>query len=688
MPENKQRSADPAALAMIHQAGEAAIPVAWDRLEAQEPQCGFGRLGICCRHCVMGPCRIDPFGDGPQVGVCGATADTIVARGLLRGLLGGAAAHSDHGREIVHALALAAEGKSDAYKIRGPTKLRRLAEEYEIALDDRSDRQIAKDLAGFLLGEFGKQEGVLANVARVPEQQRKNWAAVGATPRGVDRDVVTGLHMTHVGVDNDPEHLLMAAVRAALADGWGGSMIATDISDILFGEPRPLRGRANLGVLKEDQVNLVVHGHEPTLSDVIVAAAQDPEILAEAEAQGAKGINLAGICCTANEVLMRHGIPIAGNYLQQELAIMTGTVEVMLVDVQCIFPAVTELQNCFHTKIISTSPKAKFPGATHVEFHEEEAIETAKKILRIAIENYGNRDREKIRIPKDQERLIAGFTTEVVFQILGGRYRPSYRPLNDGIQAGRIRGVAGVVGCNNPKFTHDQYHLAMVKELIRNDVLVVQTGCSAIACGKAGLLAPEAALEHAGEGLQEICRAVGIPPVLHVGSCVDNSRILTACAEMVKEGGIGDSFDKLPVAGAAPEWMSEKAISIGMYVVASGIFTVVNPALPVEGSRYVVDLLTKIFEKHFGATWAFEPDPIKGARLMIDHIDRKRADLGLPPPMYEVPYAPKTVEAAPVAAALPAAATVPAAAAEPVAEPLPEPVAAAAESCRGPRIAD
>ena len=667
MADKKNRSVDPATLAMLDRACEAGIPVAWDRLDSQEPQCGFGRLGICCRHCTMGPCRIDPFGDGPQKGVCGATADTIVARGLLRALLGGAAAHSDHGRDIVHALALAAEGKSDAYRIKGPAKLRRLAEEYGIALDGRGDGEIAKDLAHFLLEEFGRQEGVLANVGRVPEQQRKNWEATGTTPRGVDRDIVTGMHMTHIGVDNDPEHLIMGAVRAALADGWGGSMIATDVSDILFGEPDPARSVANLGVLKKNEVNLIVHGHEPTLSDVIVAASRDPEILAEAKAKGAKGINLAGICCTANEILMRHGIPIAGNFLQQELAILTGVVDVMLVDVQCIFPAVTELQECFHTKVISTSPKAKFPGAEHIEFHEEEAMETAKKIIRLAIENYANRDPAKICIPDQRERLIAGFTTEVVFQFLGGRYRPSYRPLNDGIQTGRLRGAAGVVGCNNPKFTHDKYHLEMVKELIRNDVLVLQTGCSAIACGKAGLLAPEAAEKYAGEGLQEICRAVGIPPVLHVGSCVDNSRILTAVVEMVKEGGIGDSIDKLPVAGAAPEWMSEKAISIGMYVVASGIFTVVNPPLAVQGSPKVQELLTKTFEKYFGATWAFEEDPIKAARMMIDHIDRKRADLGLPPPMFEVPYAPKTADATPTAQAAPAG----------------EAMAAAAGSCPG-----
>jgi len=643
--EVTRRSADAATREMMVLAGEAGIQTVWDRLELQKAQCRFGKQGLCCRNCFMGPCRVNPDGKGAAVGVCGAGVDTIVARNLLRHIAAGTAAHSDHGREIARTLLLAAEGKSEAYKIRGRAKLRALAEEYGIAQDGRSDEMLARELAELLLGEFGKQEEVLINTSRAPEQQRKNWAAADATPRGVDREVVTGLHMTTMGVDNDPEHLILAAARTALADGWGGSMIATDVSDVLFGEPHPLRSRVNLGVLKKDEVNILVHGHEPTLSDVLVAATRDPELVAEAAAVGAKGINLAGICCTANEILMRHGIPVAGNFLQQELAVMTGAVEVMLVDVQCVFPAVTELQKCFHTKIVSTSAKAKFPGAVCIPFHEEAAMETAREIVRVAIENYARRDPEKVNIPDIREPIVAGFTKEVIFNILGGRYRPSFRPLNDGIQTGRLRGVAGVVGCNNPKFPHDECHLALVKELIRNDVLVVQTGCSAIACGKAGLLAPEAAERCAGKGLQEICRAVGIPPVLHVGACVDNSRILTACAEMVKEGGIGDSFDKLPVAGAAPEWMSEKAIAIGMYFVASGIYVVIGQPLPVEGSQFVVDLLTKTLEDHFGATWAFEPDPIRAAHLMIDHIDRKRRDLGLPPPMYEAPYAPKTLEA-------------------------------------------
>jgi carbon-monoxide dehydrogenase catalytic subunit len=644
--KNKKQTVDPASQQMIDVAAERKIDTPWDRLEAQEPQCGFGKMGICCKNCFMGPCRIDPFGDGAKVGICGADADTIVARNLLRHIATGTSAHSDHGRSIVQALLLASTGKSDAYKIRGPKRLRQLAEEYGIETKDRSDQDIAKVLGELLLAEFGKQEGFLRNIARVPEQQRKNWEANDAMPRGVDREVVTGLHMTHVGGDNEPEHLLMGCVRTALADGYGGSMIATDVSDILFGEPQPLRSRVNLGVLQEDQVNIVVHGHEPTLSDVVVAAASDPELLELAAKKGAKGINLAGICCTANEILMRHGVPIAGNFLQQELAVMTGVVDVMLVDIQCVFPALTELQKTYHTKVVATSPKAKFPGATYIEFHEDNAMTTAKEIVKVAIENYDKRDPSAVSVPTQQEPLVAGFTNDVVSQMLGGRYRPSYRPLNDAIMTGRLRGVAGVVGCNNPKLPHDAEHLEMVKELLRNDVLVVQTGCSAIACGKGGLLAPEASREFAGKGIQEICDAVGIPPVLHLGSCVDNTRILTACAEMVKEGGIGDSFDKLPVAGAAPEWMSEKAIAIGMYFVASGINVVIGQSLPVEGSPWVQERLTKTFEKTFGATWDFEPDPIKAARIMIDRIDQKRRELGLPGTMYEVPYAAAAAEPA------------------------------------------
>jgi len=396
----------------------------------------------------------------------------------------------------------------------------------------------------------------------------------------------------------------------------------------LFGSPKAVRFGANLGVLDEKQVNIVVHGHEPTLSDVVVAVSQEPELLKMAKDKGAEGINIAGICCTANEILMRHGIPVAGNFLQQELAIMTGAVDVMLVDVQCIMPALGSLSGCFHTKLITTSPKCKMAGAEHIEFHEDKAVETARQIIKMGIENFANR-RGKVEIPQVTEQGIAGFTTENTFYHLGGRYRGSYRPLNDAVISGRLRGAAGVVGCNNPKQTHDSCHVAMIKELIKNDVLVVSTGCSAIAAAKAGLMRPDAAAKYCGKGLQEICETVGIPPVLHVGSCVDNSRILTILANTVAEGGLGDDISDLPVAGAAPEWMSEKAVSIGMYFVASGVYTVIAEPLPILGAENLTRYLTEDLEKEIGGKWAFERDPIKAAGMMIEHIEKKRDALGI-----------------------------------------------------------
>jgi len=431
-----------------------------------------------------------------------------------------------------------------------------------------------------------------------------------------------------MGVDQDYKNLLLQGTRAAIADGWGGSMIATELQDIMLGTPVPILGKVNLGVLKKDEVNLIIHGHEPLLSEMIVVAAQDLEMINLAKEKGAKGINLAGICCTANEILMRHGIPLAGNMLQQELAIVTGAVDAMIVDIQCIMQSLPDVAQCYHTKVITTAPKAKIPGAIHIEFSEHNAMESARAIVKTAIENYPNRP-PNIEIPDEEVDLVAGFSHETINYLLGGIYRASYRPLNDNIINGRIRGIAGVVGCNNARVRHDDAHVTMVKELIKNDVIVLQTGCSAMACAKAGLLTPEAAREFAGEGLFSVCETVGIPPVLHLGSCVDNSRILMAATAVVKDGGLGDDISDLPAAGAAPEWMSEKAIAIGHYFVSSGVFTVFGVTWPTIGSEELTNYLFKEFEGITGGMWAFEPDPIKAAHLMIDHIDTKRKALGI-----------------------------------------------------------
>ena len=630
------RSADPAAQEMLERARDLGAKTVWDRHDALQPLCGFGELGLCCDICYMGPCRIDPFGERAQVGACGADAHLIVARNLARAVAAGAAAHSDHGREVAGVLRDVGEnGSSSGYAVANPQKLAALAEEWGIAGRDRPPAQIAADLGAKMGSQFGLQEGPLVPARRAPEEQRRRWDKIGITPRGIDREIVELLHRTHHGVESDPVELLRAAMRAALADGWGGSMIATDVQDVLFGGPQAIRSQANLGVLEEKKVNILVHGHEPVLSEMIVAASRDEDLLARARQLGAEGINIAGICCTANEILMRQGMPVAGNYLHQELALLTGAVDLMVVDVQCVMPSLPQVAACHHTKVVTTSHKAHIPGAERIAFDPRNAKQAAREIVTRAVDAFARRDPARVKIPRQKMDLVAGFTNENLPYYLGGRFRSGYRPLIDAVAAGRIRGVVGVVGCNTPKIAQDSYHLALVRRLLAQDVLVVQTGCSAIACAKAGLMRPEAALEHAGPGLQEVCAAVGIPPVLHVGSCVDNSRILSICVAIVAEGGIGRDISELPIAAAAPEAMSEKAITIGFYAVASGIFTAFLPPPRVAGSRVVRKYLEEDIERETGGRFLFTNDIEEAARGIVAHLDSKRKALNLAPMLYQ-----------------------------------------------------
>jgi carbon-monoxide dehydrogenase catalytic subunit len=619
----KKNSINEDTWAMLDIAHREGIETVWDRLAKQEPQCGYCQLGTSCRICTMGPCRVDPFGDGPQKGVCGADADIIVARNLSRMVAAGASAHGDHGRDILEALHLVGEGQTDVYKISDSAKLRRLAAEYGIVAESKSDQEVAKALAWQMMEDYGMRRTGLVMAKRAPQARQDIWHKTATYPRGIDRENVEMMHRTHMGVDNDWVNILLQAVRTALSDGWGGSMLATELSDVLFGVPTPKMSQMNLGVLKTDQVNIVLHGHNPMLSEVIVAASQDPELLELAKSKGAQGINLAGLCCTGNEVLMRKGIPMAGNHLMQELCIITGAVEMMVVDYQCIMPSVAETAKCFHTKVISTFDKAKFPGVEHISFDPQHGLAIGKQIVGQAVENYANRVQTRVRIPVSSVPVMTGFSIEAILSALGG----TPKPLIDAIVAGSIRGAVGVVGCNNPKIKQDLGHTELTKRLIENDILVLVTGCATVADGKAGLMVPEAA-ELAGPGLKAVCKALGIPPVLHVGSCVDNSRIIALGAALANT--LGVDISALPLAGAAPEWYSEKAVAIGVYVVASGIFTVLGIAPPVFGSPNIVKLLTEGLEGVFGATFAVEPDPNRAAVLIRRHIEKKRQGLGIP----------------------------------------------------------
>ena len=622
----KEATSCDATAQMLEKAQRDGVETAFDRA-ANMKACPIGADSACCKHCSMGPCRLNPKDPYSKVGVCGATIDTIMARNFARMVSSGAAAHTDHGMSMLDVFREVVNGNIKDYTIKDTIKLKEVAAEIGIETEGREIKDIALDLYDELERTYSQVEGEIPFIQRAPEKTVEMWRKNGVVPRGAMREIMEMMHRTHMGVDQHYENIAKQFTRTALADGWGGSMVATEISDILYGTPTPVRAEVDMGCLKEDEVNVIIHGHEPNLFESILETVNDPGILKEAKKAGANGINLVGMCCSGTEMLSRHGIPHAGNFMSTEAVLVTGAVDAMGVDVQCIKQGLAKVAECYGSKLFTTNPRCHIEGAEHIEFDDHEPRKCTDTIVKMAIKRFKNR-KFPVEIPKIKTMGIHGFSHEYINYMLGGTFRSSYSPLNQNIINGRIRGVAGVVGCTNPRVRHDWVHVEMVKELIKNDVLVVQTGCSQIALAKAGLYKPEAA-HLAGPGLSEVCETVGMPPVLGVGSCVDNSRILIALSEMVKVGGLGDSIADLPVAGAAPEWMSEKAISIGHYFVASGVYTVFGVTFPIiEGTKFHKLLFGGLEELGFGK-WGFTPDPHEMAQLMIAHIDKKRQALGI-----------------------------------------------------------
>ncbi|MEW6662961.1 MAG: anaerobic carbon-monoxide dehydrogenase catalytic subunit [Bacillota bacterium] len=625
---------DPAAGQMLEKARADGVTTVFDRYAAQQPQCRIGLSGLCCRLCVQGPCRINPSGKA-QKGICGASADQIVARYLLRGVASGAACHVDHSYEAVEALYLASQGKIP-YEIRDTDKLKAVAGKLGIATEGKSAQNMAREVAETAFGDFASHNPHPMRwlTATAPAERVETWRKLGILPRNPDREVREALHQTANGGDADPVNMLLAAGKLGLVDGYAGLHLGTDMQDILFGTPQPVQTEANLGVLKEDHVNIVVHGHIPLLSIKVVEWAGKLEH--EAKALGAKGIQVAGICCSGNEVLMRHGVPSAGNYLQQELAIVTGAVDAMVVDIQCIMPSLADVAACYHTKIITTLPTMKMPGAEHVPFSLATADEDAQRIVRLALAAYQRRNPALVNIPAVSSLMWGGFSVEAILAALGTVNREDpLKPLVDHMASGQILGAVATVGCNSVKVPQDRNHVELVKTLLAENVLVVATGCSAHALAKAGLMTPAATEKYAGSGLKAVLTAVGqaaglggpLPPVLHMGSCVDNSRVevlLSALAQYLKV-----RIQDLPVAASAPELQHEKALSIGTWAVMLGVFTHVGVMLPVGGSPLVTHILTADLEKLVGGKFLVETNPHRAAQAILDHIRAKRKGLGL-----------------------------------------------------------
>ncbi len=631
---NSNKSTDPAVQEMIAKAESMNVATVWDRYEAMQPQCGFGDTGLCCRNCLQGPCRIDPFGDGPDKAICGASADVMVARGLDRAIAAGTAAHSGHARHLAHTLLKMAEGKAKDYTIKDGAKLRAVSTRMNIPVENRSDNEIALDLAKAALADFGEKDTPVMWAATVVTKDRvKVLSDLGLVPKGIDYEVSEIMHRTLYGVDADAVNLLLAGLRCGVAD-LAGCYMGTDLADILFGTPTPVVTEANLGTLKADAVNIAVHGHNPVLSDLMVTVATDMK--EAAVAVGASGINMVGICCTGNEVMMRHGIPSCTHSVSQEMAIMTGALDAMVVDYQCIMPAVVNVAECMGTTIVTTMDLCKITGATHVEFSEEAAAEKARETIDIAIQNFSRRNNKPVDIPEIRTPVVAGFSVEAIVAALSKvNAEDPLKPVVDNIKTGNIRGVCLFAGCNNVKVPQDKNFTVIARKLLKENVLTVATGCGAGALMRHGFMDPANVEELCGDGLKAVLTAIGeandlggpLPPILHLGSCVDNSRAVALAVAVADY--LGVDTDKLPVVASAAEAVSEKAVSIGAYAVAAGLPTHVGVMLPVLGSPLVTEVLTAKVKDLTGGYFIVDLDPESAADQLLSAIDERRAGLGL-----------------------------------------------------------
>ena len=595
---------------------------AWQfRVKNQTPHCKFGEEGVCCRICSMGPCRITK--KAPR-GICGCDVHGIVGRNYLKFTAGGSATHSDH--------ALYESSADGCYQVKDPEKLIRIAKEWGVETEGKDIYDLAHEVAEMGLWEYGKPFGTQRFLKRAPQSQQELWEKNELAPRAIDREVSCSLHMAHMGCSSLPEALIKQSIRAGLSDGWGGSMMGTEFSDVLFGTPKPIDTEANLGVMVEENVNIVVHGHDPSLSEMVCEYADSPEMIAYAKEMGAKGITVSGVCCTSNEVAMRRGIPMAGNFLQQENVVLTGACEAIVVDVQCIFPALGPLSKCFHTKFITTSPIAQMPDSEFIRFDAKTADEKAKLIVKTAIENFKNRKPELVHIPQLKQKATVGYSVEAIIKCLDGVANSqvdemgTVKPLLQCVTSGVHRGAVAMDGCNNPRIRPDLAHIELMKKLIANDIVIIASGCSAQAAAKAGLM-DKRAKDICGDGLKRVCELADIPPVLHMGSCVDISRMMILASELAKCA--GTHVSQLPVVGCAPEWMSEKAVSIGNYVIGTGIDTFLGVDPYVSGSSEIAEILTNGTREWVEAAFTVEKDIDKLGDAMIARIEEKRAALGI-----------------------------------------------------------
>ncbi|MHB0977647.1 MAG: anaerobic carbon-monoxide dehydrogenase catalytic subunit [Candidatus Aquicultorales bacterium] len=610
---------------MYERSRDKGIDNVFDRYQAQQPQCSFGIQGVCCQLCSHGPCRITP--KAPK-GICGATADTIAARNLVRLAVHGASAYSHHLEETANTLKATAEGKTP-YSIKNEAKLREVA--LVLGLPGDADaNELAVKVADAVLAELRKPaEEPLALVDLfAPESRKEVWQSLGILPGGVHSEIRDALVKTMSNVNSDPVDLLLTALRIGVATGYMGLVATVTLQDILFGAPMIVESQADLGIIDPDCVNIVAHGHLPFVGTAVLNLVETGDFDAIAKEAGAKGIKVYGSMCTGQELLQRSGISSkgfagqTGNWLNQEFLVATGAVDLMMLDLNCTIPGLKDVAERFHTRLVPVNKMVRLAGLTGAKDYSPETVrEQARELIEEAVAAFKERTGD-VHIPAGKARVLAGMGVESIVQALGG----SLDPLLDAVKSGAIKGIAAVVGCTTCRDVHDRPSVTVAKELIADDILVISAGCASSGIQTEGLMDPKAA-ELAGPGLRGVCESLGIPPVLNFGSCVDIGRIGVAVTAIA--GALGVDPSALPVAVSAPEYLEQKAVADGLFAVAFGLFLHLSPAPPVTGAPAVAGILTGDVEKLTGGKVAVETDPVAAAGLIREHIEGKRVGLGL-----------------------------------------------------------
>lgn len=614
-----ENTPDPAVREMILRQNQLGFDTTFDRFDKQQPQCGFGMAGICCKICNMGPCKITS--KSPK-GVCGADADLIVARNLLRSAAAGVAQHGMHGREVILSLKWAAEGKLDL-PILGQQKIKDTAKAFGIKTERRSIKKIASELADVLLDDMSRTvPGDYKIIEALGSEERKKvWKELDILPISAYHEVFESYHKTGVGTDGDWKSIMQQFLRCGLAFTYSGVVSTSIATDGLFGVGDRVTSKVNIGALKKGYVNIAVHGHLPTLVSEIVKVGQEEKFINLAKEAGAKGIRFYGICCSGLSAMYRYaGVIPLSNAVSAELVLGTGALDLWIADVQDVFPSIMEVAKCFRTTVITTSESARLPGAERFEYdhHHSNIGETralAEKIVLRGIESFKDRQGIPVYIPPYEVDAEVGFSPEYVHKHYG-----SMKPLYEAVKEGKILGIVNIVGCNNPKVVYEKCVIDVANALLRNNILILTNGCASFPLMKMGYC-NVSGQEHAGESLKEFLG--DLPPVWHVGECIDNTKSSGIFAGVAGEA--GKPLYEMPFAFTSPEWSNEKGIDAALGFRLMGINSYHCVEAQIHGSKNVIEFLKEGTKDLLGSVMVVNPNPdALGEKIVADIIEKRK----------------------------------------------------------------